>query len=214
MKLIKSFFWTVGAGALFVISIFMVMMGLLVIDPRIHARVTDWVSAVDPAITTGTGLVLGIVSLVLLSLAGKDPETAGAFTFEGNKGPVDISLKALEDYIASHFAKKPVAHSVRARVGTTRDKKKIRVRASISVWSEQSLKSAGEDVQREIEKCLSEGLGLDNVDNVHVSVDKIIASKSSRPSPRAVLEKVLSRETDKEKTGADETGEDDGSQQE
>ena len=41
----------------------------------------------------------------------------------------------------------------------------------------------GETVQREITECLKEGLGLDNVETVRISVDRIIASKTSKGKP-------------------------------
>lgn len=169
---------------LFIIAIFILLTGLLALDPGIHARFIDLIASIPPSYTIGGGLALGIISLILLNLAGRDPNAGATFRFESKKGPVEISLRALEDYITKHFADKPVVHSVRTRVGVSRDRKKIRVRASVSVWSEQGLKDAGEKVQEEIARCLSEGLGLDNVENVHVSVDKIIASKPSKSGSR------------------------------
>ena len=169
---------------LFIFAIFIFLTGLLALDPGIHAWFIDSIASFPPSYTIGGGLALGIVSLILLNLAGRDPNAGATFRFDGEKGPVEISLRAIEDYIAKHFAGMDVAHSVRTRVGVSRDRKKIRVRASISVWSEQGLKGVGEKVQEEIARCLSEGLGLDNVENVHVSVDKIIASKPSKSGSR------------------------------
>jgi uncharacterized alkaline shock family protein YloU len=180
VKLIKSFFGAIIAGAVLSVSVFIVLTGLLLINPAIHALVIDFVTWFPPPISIGAGAVLGIISLLALSLLGKDPRSTATFRFEGKKGPVEISLGAIEDYIAKHFADKPIAHSVRTRVGVSRDRKKIRVRASISVWAEQGLKESGEKAQEEITRCLSEGLGLDNVESVSVSVDKIVASKPSK----------------------------------
>jgi uncharacterized alkaline shock family protein YloU len=174
----------ISAGAAFVISAFVaILAGLFVLAPQIHGFVNHWIGR-HPLPIFILGLTAAIISLLLLTFSGKESDTSGTFTFEGKKGQVEISLRALEDYITKHFSSKPVVHSLRTRVGTSRDRKKIRVRASISVWSEQGLKTAGETVQQEIEQCLNEGLGLDNVENVHVSVDKIIASKSSKPASR------------------------------
>jgi hypothetical protein len=184
VKLIKSFFLIIGTVAGIVVSIFFVVLAALItIAPELHAFVNYWTERLPlPIAIAGLAVVFGC--LMLLNSVGKESDTTGTFTFEGKKGPVEISLRALEDYITKHFSNKPVVHSLRTRVGTSRDRKKIRVRASISVWSEQSLKTAGETVQNEIERCLDEGLGLDNVENVHVSVDKIIASKSPRSASR------------------------------
>ncbi len=165
---------------LFLVSAILILVGLLVINPQIHAFILKWVMAFRPDVTIAAGLVLFFIAFFVLSLTRRSPDASGTYTFEGEKGPIEISLKALEDYISKHFAGKPVAHSVRTRVGASRDKKKIRVLASISVWSEQSLKTAGETVQREIAECLKEGLGLDNVESVRISVDRIIASKTSK----------------------------------
>jgi uncharacterized alkaline shock family protein YloU len=180
VKLIKSFLLIIGATA----GIFVVILaGLLEIAPTIHTFVNYWAERYPLPIIIG-GLAVAVGSLVVLNFVGRESDTTGTFTFEGKKGQVEISLRAIEDYITKHFSNKPVVHSLRTRVGTSRDRKKIRVRASISVWSEQSLKTASETVQKEIEQCLNEGLGLDNVENVHVSVDKIIASKTSKPATR------------------------------
>ena len=184
MKLIKSFFGSIGAGALFIVSSYVVLTGLLLINPAIHTRVIEWVGFVSPSYIVAGGLIMGVISLWALSRVGKDPHAGATFRFDGKKGPVEISLGALEDYIAKHFADKLITHSIRTRVGVSRSRKKIRVRASISVWSEQGLKDAGETVQEEISRCLSEGLGLDNVESVSVSVDKIVASKSSKSGSR------------------------------
>lgn len=192
MGIIRSIFSLIAAGVLFVVSIFLVLTGLLVINPQVHALIIHWTTVFRPIVLIAVGLFCGVLCLVVLSTTGKRKDTAGTYSFEGTKGPIDISLKALEDYIAKHFAGKPVAHSVRTRVGTSRDRKKIRVRASITVWSEQSIKTAGESVQHEIRQCLKDGLGLDNVEDVHVSVDKIVASKSSRPAPKFFAAKPVS----------------------
>ncbi len=182
MKLVKAFFGSIGAGALFIVSSYVVLTGLLLINPAIHTLVIEWVGFIPPSYTVAGGLALGIASLWALSRVGKDPHAGATFRFEGKKGPVEISLGALEDYIAKHFSDRQIAHSIRTRVGVSRNRKKIRVRASISVWSEQGLKDAGETVQEEISRCLSEGLGLDNVESVSVSVDKIVTNKKSSKS--------------------------------
>lgn len=211
MDFIKSILGLVGAGVIFVVSVFLILTGLLVLNPQVHAFVIHLVSIIHPVLTIALGVVLFFVSFFLFLLAGKHPDAAGAYTFEGDKGPIEISLRALEDYIAKHFAEKPVVHSVRTRAGVSSDRKQIRVRASISVWSEQSFKTAGENVQQEIKQCLKKGFGLDNVENVHVSVDKIIASKKSkkaapRPAPISPpAEKPEKAETPKAVTPPEET---------
>lgn len=181
MRFIKSFIGGIFTLILFLVSAFLVMIGLLVIDPPTHAFIMHRVMAVGPEIVVVAGVVVFITSLIVRLYSRGESGSSGTYIFEGSKGTIEISLRALEDYLAKHFAGKPIAHTVRTRVGASRDRKKIRVRASISIWSEQNLKVAGETVQREITQCLRDGLGLDNVENIHVSVDRIIASKSASP---------------------------------
>ena len=184
MKFIKSILLLILAGATFIFAIVLVLAGLLAVDPQVTAFIIHTISKIThPIFLIGFGLLTCVFALFLLTFVGGRSDSSGTLTFEGEKGPIDISLRALEDYIGKHFEHRPVAHSVRTKAGTSRDRKRIRVRASISVWSEQSLKNAGDTVQNEIIRCLKEGLGLDNVESVRVSVDKIIASKSRKPAP-------------------------------
>ncbi|UCD59061.1 MAG: alkaline shock response membrane anchor protein AmaP [Candidatus Hydrogenedentota bacterium] len=186
MKFVKSVVLAVLSILLFLCSICLVLSGLMALDSQLTARVIHTVTRMTIPVAyacIGGGIVVFLVALITYSFAGQTSDSSATFTFEGEKGPIDISLRAIEDYIAKHFAETPVVNNVRSRVSTSRDRKMLRVRASISVWSEQNLKSAGEAVQQEITRCLKEGLGLDNVETVPVSVDKIIASKSSKPAP-------------------------------
>jgi len=182
MKFFRLLIFSVFSIVLFLLSILIVLAGLVAADHQLTSRIIHAVTRIDnpPAFMIG-GLALFIGSLYFYSRAGRSPDQAGTFTFQGEKGAINISLHALEDYITKHFAQKPLVHNVKVRVATSRDGKKLRVRAFISVWSEQNLKTAGEAVQQEVVRCLKEGLGLDNVDVVLISVDKIIAAKSSRP---------------------------------
>jgi hypothetical protein len=185
MKFIRSTIFMMISALLFLFSICLVLAGLMALDQSFTAKVIHAVTRpILPApYYVVAGLVGLLLSVVVYNLAGQSSDSSGIFTFAGEKGPIDISLHALEDYIAKHFARKPVVNSVKTRVSASRDRRKLRVRASISVWSEQNLRGAGEAVQQEITRCLKEGLGLDNVETVLVSVDKIIASKSARPIP-------------------------------
>ncbi len=182
MRFIKSTILVFISGILFLLALFLVLAGLMALDQQFTSLVIHTVTRINmPLAYIVVGLFVFLASLIVYSLAGRAPSSSATFTFEGEKGPIDISLRALEDYIAKYFAEKPVVNSVRTKVGTSRDRQKLRVRASISVWSEQNLKDAGDRVQREIALCLKEGLGLDNVEIIPVSVDRIIASKSPKP---------------------------------
>ena len=182
MKFLRQLIFSIISIVLFLLSIFVVLAGLMAADDQLTARIIYVITRIpNPLIFMLGGFILFIGSLYCYSRAGRSPDQTGTFTFQGEKGAINISLHALEDYITKHFAQKPLVHGVKVRVGTTRDAKKLRVRAFISVWSEQNLKTAGEAVQQEVVSCLKEGLGLDNVDAVLISVDKIIAAKSSKP---------------------------------
>jgi hypothetical protein len=181
MRFIKTFVLLILSSVLFLVSIFLVLAGILAADHELTSWIIHMITKIEmPIVFIVCGFLFFLAGLLLYNRIGRSPDQSGTFTFESEKGAIDISLHALEDYISKHFAQKPVVHNIRTRVGTSRDRKRLRVRATISVWSEQSLRNAGETVQQEIAHCLKEGLGLDNVENVIVSVDKIIASKSSK----------------------------------
>jgi ADP-dependent phosphofructokinase/glucokinase len=116
-------------------------------------------------------------------MAGRREDPSATYTFQGEKGAINISLRALEDYITKRFSGRHLVNSIKTRIGTSRDRKKLRVHASISIWSEQNIRVAGETVQEEITRCLRDGLGLDNVELVKVSVDRIISGKSAKSGP-------------------------------
>jgi hypothetical protein len=187
MKFIKSAFLVFISAILFLISVCLVLGGLMALDQQLTARIIHAITKADmPIAYIIGGLFAFVASLIVYNLTGSAPDSSTTYTFEGEKGPIRISLRAIEDYISRYFADKPVVNSIRPRVSTSRDRKTLRVRASISVWSEQHLRNAGETVQEEVTSCLKEGLGLDNIGDVLISVDKIIVSKPSKPAaPKA-----------------------------
>ncbi len=181
MKFIRLLVFSFISIVLFLLSIAFVIGGIMAADHQLTSRIIHVITQVEnPPILVIAGLMFFVGSLIVYNRAGQKPERSGIYSFEGRKGTIDISLVALEDCIVKHFADKSIVHSIRARVGTSRDRKKLRVRASVSVWAEQNLKNTGETVQDEIVRALQEGLGLDNVETVLVSVDKIVASKSPK----------------------------------
>lgn len=191
MNFIKSTIMVLISVVLFLLAVCFFLAGLMALDHEVTSVVIHTINQIHmPLAYIAGGALAFLASLVVYSLAGRPPDSSAIFTFEGEKGPINISLRALEDYIAKYFAERPVVNSVRTRVTTTRDRKDLRVSASISVWSEQNLKTAGETVQREIANCLRQGLGLDNVEDIRVSVDKIIASKTPKPVPKEPPEEL------------------------
>jgi hypothetical protein len=184
VKFLTSVILTIVAFVLFLVSIGLILGGLMAINPQVTAWTIHAVTAIQmPAALIIPGIIFFLISLYAISKVGKPGGESNTFTFDSEKGPIHISLKAIEEYIVKHFSEEPIVHSIRPRVGTSRDHRSLRVAAAITVWSEQNLKIAGETVQREISRCLNEGLGLDNIERVRVSVDKIIKSKSSRSAP-------------------------------
>lgn len=155
-------------------------------NDQITARVIHLLTTMNRPISfvvIGLGLVVFLVSLYSIGKVREDPESSNTFTFKTEKGPINISLRAIEDYIVKHFSEQPVVNTIRVRVGTSRDGRNLRVHATISVWSEQNLRTAGETVQQEITRCLKDGLGLDNVEAVRVSENKIIKTRASKSAP-------------------------------
>ncbi|GAB4344518.1 MAG: hypothetical protein Kow0099_23970 [Candidatus Abyssubacteria bacterium] len=181
MRFIKTTILVLLSTAFFFLAIVSLLAGLMSLNLQFTSMIIHWINRVNmPLAFIAGGLLFFLLSVVFFSLSGRPPDTAATFTFESDKGPINISLRAIEDYISKYFAERPVVNSVRTRVATTRDQKSLRVRASISVWSEQNLKTAGESVQKEIANCLHTGLGLDNIAEILISVDKIIASKTHK----------------------------------
>jgi hypothetical protein len=181
MRFIKATLLVILSGLLLLAAFCLVLIGLMGMDQEFTAVVIHAVTrAKAPMAYVVGGFFVFLLSLIAYNRAGRDSDSSATFSFAGVQGPIQISLRAVEDFIEKHFLERPVAHSVRSRVVTTRDRKRLRVRALVSVSSEQNLKDAGETVQREIVRCLREGLGLDNVETVVVSVNKIITKKSSR----------------------------------
>lgn len=183
MNFVKSIMLSLFSAILFLLAVGLLLAGLMAVDHQLTSRIIHAINQIRmPVGFIVAGLIAFVASLVTYVLAGGRSETASSYTFEGKDGPINVSLRAIEDFIAKHFEEKPVAQSVRARVNTSKDRKRLRVRASVGVWSEQNVKEAGEAVQREITLCLKESLGIDNVEIIPVSVDKIVASKTRKPA--------------------------------
>ena len=187
MNFIKSMFLVLISIILFLIAVCLVLGGLMALNQQLTARIIHAITTANmPIAYIIGGLFAFVASVIVYNLTGSAPESSTTYTFESEKGPIRISLRAIEDYISRYFGEKPVVNSIRPRVSTSRDQKTLRVRASISVWSEQHLRNAGETVQEEITRCLKEELGLENIGDVLISVDKIIVSKPSKPAaPKA-----------------------------
>ncbi|MBI4832379.1 MAG: alkaline shock response membrane anchor protein AmaP [Candidatus Lindowbacteria bacterium] len=181
MGLIKSVILILIAGVLFLLSICLMLVGLMAFNQQFTAIVIHTITKANvPILYFGGGLLVFVASWILYGIAGQSPDSSAALAFQGDKGPINISLRAIEDFISKRFSEKgSIVNSIRPRVTTSRDRKRLRIRASVSVWSDRELKNVAESVQHNITHCLKEGLGLDNVETVLVSVDKIVPTKSS-----------------------------------
>jgi uncharacterized alkaline shock family protein YloU len=180
MRFIMSLLLIILAGLLFLISFCLMLVGLMAFNQQFTAIVIHTVTKTNvPMAYFGGGVLIFVASWILYNIAGQSPDSSAALTFQSDKGPINISLRAIEDYISKRLSdKNPLINSIRPRVTTSGDRKMLRVRASVAVWSGRELKNVAESVQHEITQCLKEGLGLDNVETVMVSVDKIIPIKS------------------------------------
>ena len=181
MKFVKSSFYFLLSVILFFIAVLVLLAGFMALDEQFTALVIHTITRIDvPGLFIAGGVILFLLSLIVYSLAGRGGSPPASFTFEAEKGPITISLRAIEDYVTKHVNEQHIASSIKTRVLISRDREHLVVRAGISAWSEQNLRQVGDNVQQEISSCLRDGLGLDNLERVVVSVDKIIASKSSR----------------------------------
>jgi uncharacterized alkaline shock family protein YloU len=167
---------------LFLLAVLALIAGLMAGNDQLVAIVIHATTAVVPGVYIVAGIGLFLVSLLFYGLSMRGSSPPATFTFSADKGPVTISLRAIEDYITKYLDEQRIASSIKTKVGTTKNRQSLVVRASISAWSEQNIKEVGDTVQREIANRLREGLGLDNLERVTVSVDKIVTSKSARTS--------------------------------
>ncbi|RJP24064.1 MAG: alkaline shock response membrane anchor protein AmaP [Candidatus Abyssobacteria bacterium SURF_5] len=181
MSFIKSCISLLFCIVFFLGAVLLLLAGLMALNEQFTAMLIHSITRIDmPWLFIAGGGVLFLLSLFLYWLAGRGSVPPATLTLEGEKGPISISLRAIEDYLNKHLQEQRLAGNVKTRVTTLKNKNQLVIRAGISAWSEQNLKSVGDSVQREIAARLSEGLGLDNLERVVVSVDKIIRSKTSR----------------------------------
>ncbi|MBI5118071.1 alkaline shock response membrane anchor protein AmaP [Candidatus Poribacteria bacterium] len=180
MRFVKSLLLILFAGLLFLVSFCLMLVGLMALNQQFTAIVIHTVTKTNiPMAYFGGGVLIFIASWIVYNIAGQSPDSFATLTFQSDKGPINISLRAIEDYIAKRLSDKSLLiSSIRPRVTTSRERRKLRVRASVAAWSSRELKNVAESVQQEIIQCLKDGLGLDNVETVIVSVDKIIPTKS------------------------------------
>ena len=169
---------------LFVTALCLVAAGVMALNDQFTAFIIHSITRIDsPPLYIGGGLILFLLGLVFYALAGRGSVTPIAFSFQGEKGPVIISLRAIEDYVTKHLEEQHIANTVKTRVAVTKDRKNLIVRVNINAWAEQNLKLLGDSIQREADSRLREGLGLNNVERVVVSVDKIGKNRFSRSLP-------------------------------
>jgi uncharacterized alkaline shock family protein YloU len=181
MRFIKSAIYIFLSIVIFLVAIFLIMGGFMALDEQFMAVVIYGITHIHlPGLFILGGVGLFFLSLIFYGLAGRGSRVPTTYSFNGANGPITISLRAIEDFITKSLEDRRLANNVRTRVGVSKDRKKLVIRAGISASSEQSLKDVGERIQRDICLRLKEGLGLENVERVVVSVDKIVTSRAAR----------------------------------
>lgn len=139
---------------------------------------TPWVVA------AGVGCILfGVVLHFFSSLTPSEQ-----FHFSTDLGGVGISLGALEQFIARQARALPMVESVKPKVTTSADGKRLRLALDTNVIATGSIKNVTEAVQDAVVSAIRDGLGLTEIETVDVDVRKISAPKgglTSAPAPAA-----------------------------
>ncbi len=143
-------------------------------------------------------ILLGVVVHFLSSLSPSEH-----FHFNTDLGGVGISLVALEQFIARQARALPMVESVRPKVTTSADGKRLRLSLETNVIATGSIKNVTEAVQEAVVNAIRDGLGLTDIETVDVDVRKIASPKggltpppspppsSALPAPGAAAEPVL-----------------------
>jgi len=184
MNFVRTTFYFFLSLLLFITALVLMIAGVMALNDQFTAVVIHSITQIQsPPLYIGGGLILFLLSLVFYALAGRGSVAPATFSFQGEKGPITISLRAIEEYVTKQLEEQQIANTVKTRVGVTKDRKNLIVRVNISAWAEQNLKHLGDVMQREVDSRLREGLGLDNVERVVIAVDKIGKNRFSRSLP-------------------------------
>ena len=131
-------------------------------------------------------ILLGVVVHFLSTLTPSEH-----FHFNTDLGGVGISLGALEQFIARQARSLPMVESVRPKVTTSADGKRLRLSLETNVIATGSIKNVTEAVQEAVVNAIRDGLGLTEIETVDVEVRKIASPKGGlavpAPSPAMPL---------------------------
>lgn len=136
---------------------------------------------VEFLMAAGAFLLIGFSCLGLARSASRRGKT---FSFHTPMGKVGISLLAIEDYLSKLALEVPSIESLKPRVSASKDGKKLRIDASVTVASDFNLKKSSEMVQRDIATAIRDTLGIEEVDSITISIDKILPTKKKANLPR------------------------------
>ena len=120
-----------------------------------------------------------LIGFICLSLARSLSRKGRAFYYHSPMGKVGISLCAIEEFLSSLALEVGSIDSLKPRVFPTKDGKKLRVEATVTASSGFNLRKSSEMVQRDIATAIKDTLGIEEVDSITISIDKIVHKKKS-----------------------------------
>ena len=105
------------------------------------------------------------------------------FFFDTDLGGVGITLSALEQFISKQAKALPMVESVKPRVTTSADGKRLRLTLETHIIATGSVKHVTTAVQEAVVTAIRDGLGLTEVETVDVDVIKISTPKGGLATP-------------------------------
>lgn len=183
------------SGVLGVLAVVLIQVGFVLIgafflsrhDPM-FAVVVDFIQGRGShPVTLSAGVAVILVALAVFVWSSGTGRESAHFNFNTDLGGVGISLPALEQFITRQAKALPMVESVKPRVTTSADGKRLRLSLETSVIATGSIKNITETVQEAVVSAIREGLGLTEVETVDVDVTKISMPKGGL-APAAAAE--------------------------
>ena len=146
-----------------------------------------------------TGLVLGV--LLILSVLFRWINRPGAkksefISFNSSAGSVDISVKAVRDFIARIGQEFSAVKNLESRIFQKKEEVDILLR--VKVYAGNKIPALSERLQARVRESVRDSLGIENVRNVTVRVDEIVGDSSSTPSYTPPAQPEPTEEPEKE----------------
>jgi uncharacterized alkaline shock family protein YloU len=148
------------------------------------------------------GLVLGVA--LLLSVLFRWVNHPGAkksefISFNSSAGSVDISVKAVRDFIARIGKEFSAVKNLESRIFQKKEEVDILLR--VKVYAGNKIPELSELLQARVRESVRDSLGIENIRNVTVRVDEIVGESSSAPSytpPKAESAEELKKEEEEQ----------------